>query len=241
MSTQLIQAIANRDSGALSRIAGKAPDHRPAGGVLSGEVERLVDALFRQLKQVFPAASATNLRTPQDEAAAKQQWIAAFAENGITNKNQLSAGMKRSRSSLSPFWPSPGQFIGWCKEGELQAAGLPSAEELTGMVRDYCARRGLYDNPEDYPWEAPAHYWMVTSLYDGMRHGNWTPGELLTHAKAELAKMVKRVAAGETIPKPVQMIGKPEYRPISQEDGKKIVADLRKRFNMPRRSLEAAK
>lgn len=241
MTTELMQAIANRDAGTLSRIAGKSPDHRPAGGVLSGDVERLVDTLFRQLRQVFPAASATNLRTAQDEAAAKQQWIAAFAENGINQKQQLSAGMKRARSSSSPFWPSPGQFIGWCREGEIQAAGLPSAEELAGMVRDYCAKRGLYDDPTKYPWEAPAHYWMVTNLYSGMRYGNWTPGELLTHAKAELAKMVKRVAAGEVIPEPVQVIGKPEYRPVSQEAGKQIVADIRKKFNMPRRRLEEAK
>ncbi|HCI6019561.1 replication protein P [Klebsiella aerogenes] len=233
MSTELIQAIANRDAGALSRIAGKAPDRRPAGGVLSGEVERLVDALFRQLRQVFPAASATNLRTPQDEAAAKQQWIAAFAENGITNKHQLSAGMKHARASLSPFWPSPGQFIGWCKEGELQAAGLPSAEQLAGMVRDYCARRGLYDDPTEYPWEAPAHYWMVTSLYSGMRYGNWTPGELLTHAKAELAKMVKRIAAGEAIPEPVQLIEKPKHTPVSQERGREIIAEIRRKMKRP--------
>lgn len=241
MNTELIQAIASQDSAALSRFAGKAPDRRPAGGVLSGDVERLVDALFRQLKQVFPAASSTNLRSAQDEAAAKQQWIAAFAENGITNKQQLAAGMKRARSSLSPFWPSPGQFIGWCKEGEIHAAGLPSAEELVGMVRDYCAKRGLYDAPTEYPWEAAAHYWMVTSLYDGMRHGNWTPAELLTHAKAELVKMVKRVTAGESIPEPVQLIAKPEYRPVSQEQGRKIFAEIRKQLKMPKRNPEESK
>ncbi|MEG3392458.1 replication protein P, partial [Salmonella enterica] len=31
-----------------------------------------------QLKQIFPAATQTNLRSDADERVAKQQWIAAF-------------------------------------------------------------------------------------------------------------------------------------------------------------------
>ncbi|WP_407568592.1 replication protein P [Pantoea sp. GABEPS69] len=33
--------------------------------------------------------------------------------------------MKHARASGSPFRPSPGQFINWCKDGENGAAGLP--------------------------------------------------------------------------------------------------------------------
>ncbi|WP_105875208.1 replication protein P, partial [Cronobacter malonaticus] len=206
MSQQLIQAIAQRDNRTLSRLAGKyhpAPE-RPEQGVVNTEAERLVDALFRQLKQVFPAANATSLRTDADEAAAKQQWIIAFAENGITRREQLAAGMKRARASLSPFWPSPGQFIDWCREGEFEQAGLPSVAELLAMVRTYCARRGLYASPEDYPWkqtadypwQKAAHYWLVTGLYSGMRLNSWTEQELAEQAKAELVKMARRIANG---------------------------------------------
>ncbi|WP_105875214.1 replication protein P, partial [Cronobacter malonaticus] len=198
MSQQLIQAIAQRDNRTISRLAGKyhpAPE-RPEQGVVNTEAERLVDALFRQLKQVFPAANATSLRTEADEAAAKQQWIIAFAENGITRREQLAAGMKRARASLSPFWPSPGQFIDWCREGEFEQAGLPAVAELLAMVRTYCARRGLYSSPEDYPWQQAAHYWLVTGLYSGMRLNSWTEQELAEQAKAELVKMARRIANG---------------------------------------------
>ncbi len=230
MSQQLIQAIAQRDNRTMSRLAGKyhpAPE-RPEQGVVNTEAERLVDALFRQLKQVFPASAATNLRTEADEAVAKQQWILAFAENGIVRREQLAAGMKRARASLSPFWPSPGQFIDWCREGELEQAGLPSVAELLAMVSTYCARRGFYASPTDYPWQHPAHYWLVTGLYSGMRLNGWTEQELSEHAKVELGKMAKRIGNGETIPNPVPLIEQPKPKPISREMGLEIIAKLRR-------------
>ncbi|EPR9024000.1 replication protein P [Cronobacter dublinensis] len=230
MSQQLIQAIAQRDNRTISRLAGKyhlAPE-RTEQGVVNTEAERLVDALFRQLKQVFPAANATSLRTEADEAAAKQQWIIAFAENGITRREQLAAGMKRARASLSPFWPSPGQFIDWCREGEFEQAGLPAVAELLAMVRTYCARRGLYASPTDYPWQNAAHYWLVTGLYSGMRLNGWTEKELAEQAKAELLKMARRIASGETIPDPVPMIEQPKPQPVSRERGLEIIARLRR-------------
>ncbi|WP_264768732.1 replication protein P, partial [Klebsiella pneumoniae] len=75
-------------------------------------------ALFKQLKQLFPAAEQTNLKTAQQETDAKRQWIAAFAEGGIRTREQVSAGMRHARASESPFWPSPGQFIKWCKDSK---------------------------------------------------------------------------------------------------------------------------
>lgn len=60
----------------------------------------------------------TNLKTPEQEVAAKQQWIAAFAE-GDRTREQVSAGMRHARASESPFWPSPGQFIKWCKDSKM--------------------------------------------------------------------------------------------------------------------------
>ncbi|ELQ6111617.1 DNA replication protein [Cronobacter sakazakii] len=230
MSEQLIQAIAHKDSQALSRLANKyqpAQEH-PAKGVVNTEAERLVDALFRQLKQVFPASAATNLRTEADEAAAKQQWILAFAENGIVRREQLAAGMKRARASLSPFWPSPGQFISWCREGEFDLAGLPSPDELVMMVRIYCARRGLYDSPTDYPWQQAAHYWLVTSLYSGLRLNHWTEHELAEEAKVELMKMAKRISSGEIIQEPLQLIEKPRVYPVTRAKGLQIIAGIRR-------------
>jgi len=87
-------------------------------------VEQLVDILFRCLKLVFPPSINTMLKGSRVEAAAKRQWIPVFIENGIASEQQQSAGMKRALTSGSPFWPSPGEFIQWCRKGIYSVAGL---------------------------------------------------------------------------------------------------------------------
>ncbi|HFD3847253.1 replication protein P [Serratia marcescens] len=232
MTKQLMAAVANRDGRALAKIYGGTPT--AVQNIVNPEAEKLVDSLFRSLKQVFPAATQTNLRSESDESAAKKQWIAAFAENGIRSREQLSAGMQRARASESPFWPSPGQFIAWCKQGAIRASGLPEEAELYDMVMDYSARRGLYDTPEAFPWTSNAAYWMVTKLYSEMRGLNLTESELRKRCSKELIAMSRRIESGEAIPAPVVQIPK-LHIPVSNERGLDKIAEIRAKLNMPRK------
>ncbi|CAI0819779.1 Replication protein P [Serratia entomophila] len=232
MTKKLMTAIASRDGATLAKLYGSSP--APVQSIVNPEAEKLVDALFRQLKQVFPAASQTNLRSEADESAAKKQWIAAFAENGIRSREQLSAGMQHARASESPFWPSPGQFIAWCKQGVIRASGLPDDSELYEMVMVYSAKRGLYDTPEAYPWKSNACYWMVTKLYSEMRGLNLAEAELRKRCSKELSAMSKRIEADEPIPAPVVQIPK-LHTPVSQEKALDKIAEIRAKLNLPRR------
>lgn len=85
----IFTAIQNRDGEALSRMSGYEHQYTNNDNVVNMSAERLVDALFKQLKQLFPAAVVTNLKTPEQEVAAKQQWIAAFAEGGSEPVNRF--------------------------------------------------------------------------------------------------------------------------------------------------------
>ncbi|CDG21036.1 Replication protein P [Xenorhabdus poinarii G6] len=202
MNRNLVNAIKNRDGAALSRLSeGQKSNSQP---VVNEDAERLVNALFRQLKQVFPAATQTNLRNESDEALAKQQWIAAFAENGIRTREQLSAGMRQARASVSPFWPSPGQFVQWCKQGEAVALGLPTEDGLYDMFRDYCNHRGW----RDIEWQSNACYWMVTKIHSDMIRQNLTDSEVRKLCSRELMAMTKRIQGGEKIPEPIVQIEK---------------------------------
>ncbi|WP_258087313.1 replication protein P [Xenorhabdus bovienii] len=205
----LAKVIQDRDGAALAKMAGsvKSPDK-----VVNDEAERLVDVLFKNLKSVFPAAISTIFKDPSDEVAAKRQWIAAFAENGIRTKEQLSAGMRYARASENPFWPSPGQFVQWCKQGETIAIGLPTEEDLYGMFRDYCNHRDW----RDIEWQSNACYWMVTKIHSDMIRQNLTDSEVRKLCVRELRAMTKRIQAGEKIPVPVIQIAK-KYTP-SDED-----------------------
>lgn len=225
----LVTAIQSRDGGVLARMAGDAPP--PANRGVHEDVERLVDTLFSNLKQLFPASVSTALRDPKDEAAAKRQWIASFAENGITSKEQLSSGMKHARASTSPFWPSPGQFVEWCRHGEIVKFGLPDADELFDLVKDYCARRGLFTSPEAFPWTSNAAYWMVTRIYSEMMSQNLNAAEVRKRCAKELRAMTRRIESGEPIPAPVVQIPK-LHIPVTNDAGLDKIAALRSKLGL---------
>ncbi|HCL5249843.1 TPA: phage replication protein, partial [Salmonella enterica] len=167
---------------------------------VNSDAERLVDALFMQLKQIFPAATQTNLRSDADERVAKQQWIAAFSENGIRTRKQLSAGMQKARSSQSPFWPSPGQFISWCREGS-GALGV-SVDDIMG---EYWRWRKLvfrYPTSEQFPWrdKNPLYYHVCLELRRRGTEGQLSEKELIRAAGDILHDWEKRALAGKPIP-----------------------------------------
>lgn len=197
MKPELYRAINNRDGAAMASIAGDNPEH---GRVVNSDAERLVDALFMQLKQIFPAATQTNLRSDADERVAKQQWIAAFSENGIRTRKQLSAGMQKARSSQSPFWPSPGQFISWCREGS-GALGV-SVDDIMG---EYWRWRKLvfrYPTSEQFPWrdKNPLYYHVCLELRRRGTEGQLSEKELIRAAGDILHDWEKRALAGKPIP-----------------------------------------
>ncbi|EKC9275858.1 phage replication protein [Salmonella enterica] len=197
MKPELYRAINNRDGAAMASIAGGNPEH---GRVVNSDAERLVDALFMQLKQIFPAATQTNLRSDADERVAKQQWIAAFSENGIRTREQLSAGMQKARSSQSPFWPSPGQFISWCREGN-GVLGV-SVDDIMG---EYWRWRKLvfrYPTSEQFPWrdKNPLYYHVCLELRRRGTEGQLSEKELVRAAGDILHDWEKRALAGKPIP-----------------------------------------
>ncbi|ECI3619889.1 phage replication protein [Salmonella enterica subsp. enterica] len=197
MKPELYRAINNRDGAAMASIARGNPEH---GRVVNSDAERLVDALFMQLKQIFPAATQTNLRSDADERVAKQQWIAAFSENGIRTRKQLSAGMQKARSSQSPFWPSPGQFISWCRKGS-GALGV-SVDDIMG---EYWRWRKLvfrYPTSEQFPWrdKNPLYYHVCLELRRRGTEGQLSEKELIRAAGDILHDWEKRALAGKPIP-----------------------------------------
>lgn len=150
-------------------------------------------------------------------------------ENSITSEQHLLTGMKRARSSGSPFWLSPRQFIPWFKDGESVAAGLLDENALYDMVMRYSARRGLYNSPEAYPWQENTHNWMVTSLYSQMRAKCLTELELRAKCRVELSKMAKRINAGECIPAPIVQIEKVVV-PVSVEKALAHIGQIKARL-----------
>lgn len=93
--------------------------------VMSEESSKVVNALFRELKAIFPAWRNA-WPQPEDEAAARQSWIKAFTAANLRNLDQIRYGVERCRASGRPFMPSVGEFIAWCQPTPEQL-GCPSA------------------------------------------------------------------------------------------------------------------
>ncbi|WP_410739047.1 replication protein P [Citrobacter sedlakii] len=194
MTPDLYRAIENRDGDMLARMVGNERK------VVNSAAEKLVDMLFENLMQVFPASTQTNLRTDGDIRVAKQQWIAAFAESGITSREQLSTGMQKARSSQSPFWPSPGQFISWCREGS-GALGI----SVDDIMSEYWRWRKLvfrYPTSEQFPWrdKNPLYYHVCLELRRRGTEGQLSEKELIRAAGDILHDWEKRVLAGKPVP-----------------------------------------
>lgn len=79
---------------------------------------------------------------------AKAEWFKGLIENNITSDLQIEAGLSKARTHDSPFLPSIGQFIGWCKEAtEPQWPPLEAcyAELMQFIARN---RKDTYNLPQ---------------------------------------------------------------------------------------------
>ncbi|OWF68937.1 replication protein P [Yersinia alsatica] len=226
----VVTAIQNRDGQSLQQMyaADKPKQQVPE------QAADIFNELFRQLKAAFPALM-TSIKDQRDLNELRRQWVLAFIENGITNMDQVDAGMKIARQQATPFLPSPGQFIAWCKQGATRAAGLPDADELYDMVMDYAKRRDMFSSAEAFPWPSNPAYWMVTKLYSQQRVQGLSEQDLRKRCGKELADMSKRIESGEPIPAPVVQIPK-LHIPVSSEKALDHIAALRAKLNMTRKS-----
>lgn len=225
----IVTAIQKRDGHALQQMYATEKPRQP----VPEQAAQVFNELFRQLRAAFPAMMSS-IKDQSDLNELRKQWVLAFVENGIHNMAQVEAGMKVARQQETPFLPSPGQFIAWCKQGEIKAAGLPDRDELYTMVMKYSRDRGYYSTAEAYPWASPACFWMVTALYNQMRSQNLSEAELRKRCATELKAMSKRIELGEAIPAPVVQIPK-LHIPVSNERGLDKIAELRARLGLSKR------
>ncbi len=131
---------------------------RPEPASLNTEAVGFVNDLFKSLQVAYPAWRQA-FPTDQDLQLAKKSWIRAFAENGVTAKEQVARGMKRARRDESDFFPSVGKFISWCRLSP-EEMGLP---------------------PEDLAWReinqhshhVLVHKWSHPAIYEAGSRTGW--------------------------------------------------------------------
>lgn len=234
---QLSSAIARRDGDQLSKMAEGAQPER----VLNDDQIALVNMLFVRLRAIFPASEATAFKTAEAEAATKQEWLRAFARNGINTREQLRAGLNIAGDSTSPFWPSPGQFVSWCKSGELSAAGLPSIDQVMTELKRYENTGYLSESPEAYDWPSDAYYWIILDMRSEMRQRNLNASDVRKLGERIIASWGSKILSGNPIPKPVVRIESGARRDRSDADREAMRVKGLERVRAMKQAIEASK
>jgi len=166
----------------------------------------LFNSIFGQLRAAFPASSSL-LKDQDDINTFRQQWVKAFMENGITSIQQIETGMRHARQQESPYMPSPGKFVSWCKDSST-VLGI-TIEQAMAEFHRYNRDRSRYQTPEKFNWLKPVLYWIVTDARRAMYQRQLSESEVETFIQRKMGEWAKKVAAGEEIPDPVKTLDKP--------------------------------
>ncbi len=165
------------------------------------QVASIFNDLFVQLQAAFPASMAT-IKEQSQLNEFRKQWMLAFLENGITTMEQVNAGMRQARKQDSPFIPSPGKFVSWCKDSKT-VLGI-GIEDVMGEFHRYAKEKGLHPGgAERFPWRHPVLYWIVCDTRRAMYQRHLSEVETEKFAQKKLDEWSKKVSAGEQIPDPV--------------------------------------
>lgn len=79
--------------------------------------ENIINNLFKQLAGIYPAWRNA-FKSTEEIDNAKKQWLIAFQEVELNQVEWIERGLKEARQDTSPFLPSVGQFIDWCRYDE---------------------------------------------------------------------------------------------------------------------------
>ncbi len=103
---------------------------------------------------------------------------------------QVNAGMRHARASESPFWPSHGQFIKWCKDSKM-VLGV-TIDDVMAEFHRYSKEKVYIGGPERFPWRHPVMYWVVCDTRRAMYQRQLSEIEVEKHARRLLDDWAKR-------------------------------------------------
>lgn len=89
-------------------------------GEATKEDKLIINLLFKKLTAIYPAWKQA-FEGDEQVKEAKRVWLEALIDNGINQPEQIKTGLKQAMKSESPFLPSVGQFMKWCKTESVPA------------------------------------------------------------------------------------------------------------------------
>lgn len=164
---------------------------------VSNEMAKAVNDLFKDLCAAFPAWKNA-FPNPEMYKSARKVWLETLLNEQITVK-QVQCGLVIAKRSESPFFPSVGQFISWCKSevnAEYRLLGLPTEDEALTRFRSYMGF-AKYDEAS-FRYRSKAEYWFYRETYK--RYAMRPEPELLQGLPKVLAETAEKARNGFDFP-----------------------------------------
>ena len=110
----------------VSKLVNQSLDQTTSTGEVKAtdQDKAFINELFNQLAGIFPAWKSA-FDGPEGVRNAKRQWIQCLIENKITSDEKINRGLEYARQLESPFLPSVGQFVSWCKSNDMEEYKAP--------------------------------------------------------------------------------------------------------------------
>lgn len=192
--------------------------------------ERVINRLFKRLKEIFPKWREI-WQSDGEVAAAKRQWTKSLLKAGVCDVELIQLGIDAARDTGWVRPPGPGQFVKWCIEAAKERAGIPSKENAISQVMAVAKK-------SDY---ARKRTRLVPAVYQMCRFIDWYKMRFATVDQAEkwIAKaydeMIDHWKKGnEFAEQPLLVEHKNPSGVVtkaSREKGRKTIAELKGMLN----------
>jgi hypothetical protein len=201
---------------------GNLPSAAPEAVVsIDAASARVVNALFRELKAIFPAWKQA-WPTAEDETSAKKSWVKAFVAARISQIEQIRFGIENCRKLGSSFIPSVGEFVAMCQ---------PTPEMLGIPDHDQAYAEAIANA---HPSMAGSREWSHQAVYHAASHCGFRG--LSTMSAEASRKMfdraygitIRMLLAGEPLRRIPLGLPRPVARRGSEKIGNEALALLRK-------------
>ncbi len=172
------------------------------------------------------------IKDSEIESQARIEWLRGLIENGINTDKQISAGLAKCRAHNSPFLPSIGQFVEWCKVSLQDSIGLPSeSEALAALTRELGKPKELRQWANYHP-----SVFMAYSQRQSYDWKNYKYGELKQAFSETWADIKKSASEGFdfnlVLPKPSDVKAPHSELPVDREVGAKKSAEILSLFGV---------
>lgn len=216
------------DKQSKPQVTTQAGQHRSSTEAMAA---MFVNEVFKQLRSIFPAWSAA-IPTELVMAEAKRQWLLGLVESRISSWEQINAGLAKCRAHNSPFLPSIGQFVEWCKVSLQDAIGLPSeSEALSALTRELGKAKELRQWANHHP-----SVFMAYSQRQSYDWKNYSYRDLKMAFSETWAEIKKSASDGFdfnlVLPKPSDVSAPHTEKPVDREVAAKKSAELLSLFGL---------